>query len=149
MPQLELTPSSQEIHHSAQDTGDVRGWTGMLQTPSVSHPQIRKISAEQSNHDLRVAFGLASARWRPILLLTGNTLHPKVCLTAWTAGIQLGGKWVRPCSLGTKSSSRFLRQIFSKIHVTDHLHFNTKGNFNITLCNYVHKSENSEQSNLW
>lgn len=73
-----------------QDTGGARRWAGMLQTPSVSPSNQENELQNNQNHDLGVAFGLASARWRPILLLTGNAAVPR-CVSQLG---QLGFSWV-------------------------------------------------------
>lgn len=135
--------SRRSITPASGQPGNVGIRTGMLRTPSLSANSNQE-NEFQSNHDhgLTVAFGLASASLmlvRPILLLIIRQ-HPAVPRCVSPLG-QSGFSWVGsgsgPCSLVTKSNSPVLREIFSKIQVTNHLHLNTKGNFHIALYNYV------------
>lgn len=107
--------SRRSIAPASGQPGNVGIRTGMLRTLSLSANSSQENEFQSKhNHDLTVAFGLASVSLmlvRPILLLIIRQ-HPAVPRCVSQLG-QSGFSWVGsgsgPCSLVTKSNSQVLR----------------------------------------
>lgn len=103
MLQLERTPNFQEIHHAcvrtAGECGDTNRDAPNAVTVGKLQSRKRVPKQSQSRPHSGIWAGLCqpnAGETNPFVNNKAALCSPKVCLTAWTVRIQLGGKWIGP-----------------------------------------------------